>query len=130
MWLAAVGVALSGSATGFIRGVEVQLPQTTTAVLTHTCMPVHNAPSVTYRNQKYETRSPGVVPDFDRLHRDFDMEMTRVRSNMRRNITVPMEFKLNGVTPEDQHARDHKVRVWRVGCRKDAPLSASGLWLK
>lgn len=39
------------------------------------------------------------------------MEMTRVRSNMRRNITVPVEFKLNGVTPEDQHERDHKVRV-------------------
>lgn len=74
---------------------------------------MHNALSVTRRNQKYETRSPGVVPDFDRLHRDFDMEMTRVRSNMRRNITVPVEFKLNGVTPEDQHERDHKVRV---GC--------------
>lgn len=78
----------------------------------HRCAdaPVHNALSVTRRNQKYETRSPGVVPDFDRLHRDFDMEMTRVRSNMRRNITVPVEFKLNGVTPEDQHERDHKVR--------------------
>ena len=101
---------------------------------------MHNAPSVTRRNQKYETRSPGVVPDFDRLHRDFDMEMTRVRSNMRRNITVPVEFKLNGVTPEDQHERDHKVRhlgqdpVWercpfvriRVLCAGEVMLMSFG----
>ena len=61
------------------------------------------------RNQKYETQPLGRVPDFDRLHRDLDLEMTRTRSNMRRQLTVPHEFKLNGANPQEQQEREHKV---------------------
>jgi len=61
------------------------------------------------RNQKYETKPLGTVPDFDRLHRDLDMSMTRMRSNMRRQLTVPHEFKLNGATPGEQKERERKV---------------------
>ena len=45
------------------------------------------------------------MPDFDRLHRDLDLEMTRTRSNMRRQLTVPHEFKLNGANPQEQQER-------------------------
>ncbi|GAX73021.1 hypothetical protein CEUSTIGMA_g473.t1 [Chlamydomonas eustigma] len=75
-------------------------------------------------NQKYETKPLGMVPDFDRLHREHEMELTRIRSNTRRQITVPHEFKLNGSTPTEQHNRDRKALERRQRIILDMQLDA------
>lgn len=67
-------------------------------------------------NQKYDSKPVGSVPDFDRLHNEFDLHMTRVKATTRRNLTVPHEFKLNGATPEEEvrpRARGRSVLVSR-----------------
>jgi hypothetical protein len=63
-------------------------------------------------DQRYDTRRVGLVPDFDRIHREEEMEMTRLRANTRRQLTVPHEFKLNGATLHEQQERERKVRGW------------------
>ena len=40
-------------------------------------------------NQKYDTKPPGAVPDFDQLHAHWDMEAARRRAFIRRHITTP-----------------------------------------
>eukprot|EP00798_Chlamydomonas_sp_ICE-L_P014795 gene14795-20846_t len=59
-------------------------------------------------NQRYETRPPGAVPDYNAMHAQWEMDAARIRANNRRRITVPNEFKLNGGTPADQAERQHK----------------------
>ncbi|KAG1668901.1 hypothetical protein FOA52_016070 [Chlamydomonas sp. UWO 241] len=60
-------------------------------------------------NQQYDTKPVGTVPDFDRLHRDFDLQRTSARATSRRNLTVPHEFRLNGSTPHEMAAREAKA---------------------
>ena len=83
-------------------------------------------------NQKYDTRPVGTVPDFDRLHEMNDMEMTRLRSNTRRALTVPHEFKLNGTTPDQQRTREKKALERRqkiiLDMQLDAEMLPEGRW--
>ena len=83
-------------------------------------------------DQKYDTRPVGAVPDFDRLHQLNDMEMTRLRSNTRRALTVPHEFKLNGTTPDQQNARERKALERRqkiiLDMQLDAEMLPEGRW--
>eukprot|EP00798_Chlamydomonas_sp_ICE-L_P014787 gene14787-20837_t len=53
-------------------------------------------------NQRYETRPPGAVPDYNAMHAQWEMDAARIRANNRRPITVPNDFKLNDGTPADQ----------------------------
>ncbi|KAG2492054.1 hypothetical protein HYH03_009552 [Edaphochlamys debaryana] len=55
----------------------------------------------------------GAVPDFNALHRQFEVAMARERANIRKRITVPQEFRLNGTTPDQQADRGRKIQERR-----------------
>lgn len=75
-------------------------------------------------NQQYDTKPVGTVPDFDRMHRDFDLQRTRVRATSRRNLTVPHEFRLNGSTPQEMASRDAKATERRQRIILDMQLDS------
>lgn len=44
----------------------------------------------------------GHVPDFRRLHADWERNMAAAKRRQRQRLTVPQEFRLNGRTKEEQ----------------------------
>lgn len=63
-------------------------------------------PAVHYSpNAPHPTKPMGAVPDFNGLHRQWEVQMARARANIRKRITVPQEFRLNGADLSEQAAR-------------------------
>ncbi|EFJ50766.1 hypothetical protein VOLCADRAFT_103831 [Volvox carteri f. nagariensis] len=66
----------------------------------------------------------GAVPDFNSLHRQFEVHMAQTRANVRKRVTVPQEFALNGSTPDEQSARARKAQERRQRIILDMQLDA------
>ncbi|KAG2452703.1 hypothetical protein HYH02_002935 [Chlamydomonas schloesseri] len=82
-------------------------------------------PAVHYSpNGPHPTKPMGAVPDFNGLHRQWEVQMARARANIRKRITVPQEFRLNGADPAEQAARDHKAEERRQRIILDMQVDA------
>ncbi len=78
-------------------------------------------PAVHYSpNGPHPAKPMGAVPDFNGLHRQWEVGMARARANIRKRITVPQEFRLNGGDPSEQAARV------RIAARATTCLQWSG----
>ncbi|GLC54736.1 hypothetical protein PLESTB_000900700 [Pleodorina starrii] len=66
----------------------------------------------------------GALPDFNSLHRQFEVHMARTRANIRKRVTVPQEFTLNGSTLEEQAARARKAQERRQRIILDMQLDS------
>ncbi|GIL70334.1 hypothetical protein Vretimale_3452 [Volvox reticuliferus] len=75
----------------------------------------------------YPPKPLGVLPDFNTLHRQNEVQMARARANIRKRVTVPQEFTLNGTTPEQQAARAQKAEERRRRIILDMQLDAEVL---
>jgi hypothetical protein len=61
----------------------------------------------------YSTRRLGRVPDFQRLHTDFQTKLLRFKASNPFRRTVPEEFRLGGKTREEAEARERKAEERR-----------------
>ncbi|PNW74520.1 hypothetical protein CHLRE_12g492850v5 [Chlamydomonas reinhardtii] len=82
-------------------------------------------PAVHYSpNAPHPTKPMGAVPDFNGLHRQWEVQMARARANIRKRITVPQEFRLNGADLSEQAARDRKAEERRQRIILDMQVDA------
>ncbi|GFR46503.1 hypothetical protein Agub_g8083 [Astrephomene gubernaculifera] len=80
----------------------------------------------------HPSRPAGVVPDFNTMHRQFEVQMAQARANIRKMVTAPREFRLNGGTQEEQAARARKAEERRrriiLDMQVDAELLPESRW--
>lgn len=83
-------------------------------------------------HQKYDTTPLGTVPDFDRLHADWNMRLTVAKAANRQRVTVPTEFALNGRTAEEAAAQAAKKEERRrriiLDMKMDEELLTENRW--
>ncbi|KAJ9532724.1 hypothetical protein QJQ45_010810 [Haematococcus lacustris] len=61
-------------------------------------------------NQKYDTKPPGAVPDFNMMHSKWEQRMATMRALNRRHMTVPQEFGTHTArTPAELKDREAKA---------------------
>ncbi|PNH10404.1 hypothetical protein TSOC_002848 [Tetrabaena socialis] len=77
-------------------------------------------------------KPPGATPDFDTIHRQHELQMAKARAHIRKRITVPQEFTLNGANRDEQTARARKAEERRhriiLDMQVDAELLPEMRW--
>jgi len=90
----------------------------------------HRVTSLQQQQQQQQSttrRQLGIVPDFERLQREFEEKLTRSKSSNRGKLTVPQEFILNGRDNAAQQERRLKATERRQKVLQQIELEAMNM---